>query len=459
MGRTTFAILLVLAVLLPAAYVQPPWGYNQATRLDVLQSLFGHGTIAIDAYHENTGDKALVGGRYFSDKAPGTVALAAPAFAAAWIVLHAFRLPVDRNPGWDIAAWITTAGSVGLLSALAALAFFLLMSRLLDRRSALIAAFAVFLGSVPFPYATMLFSHAATVALITFALWATDRSTGILVPRKAPSFRHDIFAGLCLGMAVASEYTSALVVFGVWLCALLRNRTSALHQAAAACLPLLLIPGNNFLISGSPLGLPYEHVKDFPGMRRGFFGVTFLPDVSVMWNLLFSQYRGLFFWSPFLLLAFPGYRELRNIHRGIFFVFLLMPLCTVIAISSYAYWTGGWALGPRHIASIVPMVAVAAALGYRRYPRTGTALAALSILLTGMATLIDPMPPEGNLAPLVTLYLPAFLKGNFRPNLGTLLGLRGWLSLLALFVSFLLLAVPLYRSADAQSTGTSRVKR
>ena len=37
--------------------MQPPWGYNQATRLDVLHAVFSEGTIAIDSFHENTGDK------------------------------------------------------------------------------------------------------------------------------------------------------------------------------------------------------------------------------------------------------------------------------------------------------------------------------------------------------------------------------------------------------------------
>ena len=57
------------------------------SRLDLLHALVVQGTISIDDYHENTPDKAVFDGRYYSDKAPGTVALALLPFALAVAVL------------------------------------------------------------------------------------------------------------------------------------------------------------------------------------------------------------------------------------------------------------------------------------------------------------------------------------------------------------------------------------
>lgn len=48
------------------------------SRLNLLHALFTERTFQIDAYHKNTPDKAVFKGHYYSDKAPGTVVLAAP---------------------------------------------------------------------------------------------------------------------------------------------------------------------------------------------------------------------------------------------------------------------------------------------------------------------------------------------------------------------------------------------
>jgi hypothetical protein len=58
------------------------------SRLDLLHALVVQGTVSIDAYHENTPDKAAYDGHYYSDKAPGTGALALLRNAVAVRLLH-----------------------------------------------------------------------------------------------------------------------------------------------------------------------------------------------------------------------------------------------------------------------------------------------------------------------------------------------------------------------------------
>src|SRR5256885_2362695 len=59
-------------------------GPTPASRLSLLYCLCAHGTLEISGSIRSTPDKAVVDGRYYSDKAPGMAAAAAPGFALTW---------------------------------------------------------------------------------------------------------------------------------------------------------------------------------------------------------------------------------------------------------------------------------------------------------------------------------------------------------------------------------------
>jgi hypothetical protein len=84
-GSTTTgpAILLGVVTLLSFVYFYEGGGWNQNSRFDLLRAIVERHTLQIDAYHENTQDKAHFQGHYYSDKAPGLVFLAVPIAVAA----------------------------------------------------------------------------------------------------------------------------------------------------------------------------------------------------------------------------------------------------------------------------------------------------------------------------------------------------------------------------------------
>src|SRR5882724_5515943 len=166
------AILLFCLLFFCYAYIHQGMGWNQNSRLDLLHALFVQKTFKIDQYHENTGDKSVHDGHYYSDKAPGIVFIALPAFAVSVAVLNILDIPLDSPRGWLASSWITTIGSVGLLTALGGAAMFLLLCRFVEQKYAFMTTMVTFLGAAPFPYATMLFSHAAVIGLICVALWS-----------------------------------------------------------------------------------------------------------------------------------------------------------------------------------------------------------------------------------------------------------------------------------------------
>ena len=70
------ALLLFAVIFFSYAYFYEGAGWNQNSRLDMVRAIVEQGTLRIDAFHQNTADKAFANGHYYSDKAPGLALLA-----------------------------------------------------------------------------------------------------------------------------------------------------------------------------------------------------------------------------------------------------------------------------------------------------------------------------------------------------------------------------------------------
>ena len=97
------AILLGAVIFLSFIYFYEGGGWNQNSRFDLLRAIVERHTLQIDAYHENTQDKAHFKGHYYSDKAPGLVFLAVPFALAARPALRIAGVDPGIGAGRDCA--------------------------------------------------------------------------------------------------------------------------------------------------------------------------------------------------------------------------------------------------------------------------------------------------------------------------------------------------------------------
>ena len=74
-------------------------GWNQNSRFDLLRAIVERHTLQIDAYADNTQDKAHFRGHYYSDKAPGLVFLAVPFAVVARAGMNAVGVDPDSALG------------------------------------------------------------------------------------------------------------------------------------------------------------------------------------------------------------------------------------------------------------------------------------------------------------------------------------------------------------------------
>jgi hypothetical protein len=437
-------VFLVCVLIFAYSYVHQNFGANQNSRLDLLHAIFVHGTFRIDHYHSNTIDKSIFQGHYYSDKAPGIAFLAIPSFAFSVIILKLAAVPLDSPRGWLLSSWITTIGSVGLITALGGLALFAFLCRIVPPHFALTTTLVAFLGSAPFPYATMLFSHAAVIGLISIAIWAIAYSNlfSPLVPCSANSdlspriVRRCILAGVCCGFAISSEFTAAPAAGGILILSYFRGLNRSLIVGLASLPPLLLIPLYNNACFGTALSFGYHNLAlpGFQQMNQGFFGITFPPRLHAAYLLLISPERGLLFWTPFFILAALGYKWSLAVAPKLALIALSVVFLQIICISGYYMPNGGRALGPRHLAPAIPFLTILAALGLSQYDRIGKILGGWSILLTGTATLIDAMPPSEIQDPFWNYYLPRLSEGRLATTVGSFCGIPSLISTAFLFL-------------------------
>jgi hypothetical protein len=385
------------------AYFYQAGGWNQNSRFDLTRAVVEQHTLSIDAFQENTGDKAQRDGHWYTDKAPGLSLLAVPAHA----VVHAVR------PGAVVAgSYFATVFAVALPSALAALALFAVGRALgLSASWSGAATVAYALGTLALPYSTIFYGHqlAAALGLIAFALVRV---------RRAPAL-----AGLLLGLAVAVDYTSAIVAIAVTSYALARIGPRGTLLLIAGGVPAALALGAYHAAAfGHPWALPYDFVLQ-EHRRMGWFMGIAAPDPRVIGALLVGRYRGLFYGSPWLAAGIPGLAVLaRRGFRAEAITCAAIVLAFLLLNAGLVDWHGGWAMGPRYLIPAIPFLAVGAmglVLGGPEGSRARSALAwtfgaaaVVSIALMLMGTAVRPDVPLTIARPFSQYVIPSFWHGR-----------------------------------------------
>jgi hypothetical protein len=437
------------------SYFYQAGGWNQNSRIDMVRALVEHGTFTIDRYQHNTGDDSLRDGHYYSDKAPGAAFLCLPTY---WLIYHFAGAPDPVPPAllaW--AVWLSIVFAVGVPSAIAA-TFLARLCRRLGLSPAAAAAVALLwgLGTMALPYATLLYGNqlSASLMIIAFALLAEVRYGEAATPERM------VASGALLGYAVASEYQAVLIAVPIAIYGLLASGLRpARYAIVGGLVPIALLLAYHWALFGSPLAFPYDYsVWQTP--KTGWFMGIRAPDVKALKNILFGQYRGLLFTTPWLAVAVPGSVALTRRHGREVAVCGWGVIAFLWLNASIPPWDGGWAPGPRYLVPMLPFMSVLAGgvflLAGRARAAASVTVAALGLLSVAnmfAATAVKPEIPGTFKKPYTEMIWPAFLAGQLAVstqsidsstnppnaprqawNLGMKAGLDGRASLLPLFV-------------------------
>ena len=395
---------MFLAVwLVYALHVVPGGGVNPNRYFDLTHSLVNEHTVTIDAYHENTIDKAFKDGHYYSLGVPGPSFVGTPAyliFKAAYRILpQRLVAPIsniqsfkqgqqsgfyqrDNTEFFLSTIWITWF-ALSLISALAAVTLFKLLLGLgVSRSNSLLATIAYSFGTPVFFFSTTYFSHAFAASFVIFALYLLFKLT--IAPRRVTF----MLLGLAAATAVLMEYQALFLAGGVAIYVLLKWKVKESWSFfAAAAIPCAVLLIYNTLAFGGPFHSAYEFTigQNAQFHNVGALGFT-IPRPERLFGLTFAPRRGLFIYSPILLLSFVGFVSALRQRKQPAYGFVLLSIFAVIGcwlwISSFQAWDGSSTFGPRLLVSIVPFLVIGMALGLAKVPRViSVPLVALSVAI------------------------------------------------------------------------------
>ena len=314
--------------------------------------------------------------QYLDQYGIGEAVLLTPFFAAAYGLAVVMNQPTGGF-SWPFEASVVGAALVFMLLGLALTAS--VLARWFSRRTVLITLLALTFGAAVFNYATFepsmshVYSFFAVALVLRVTLWVWDR----------PGLARASALGGAVGLVGLIRPTNLTLVL---FCALVgverfsdlssRGRTLVRHigLVGAGCAVFLLTMLPQFAywhrITGAWITNPYRG----PGEHLD------LSDPHLI-GVLFSVRKGLFFWTPLVVLAVAGLPLLRRTARPVFLASIVYLPVAVWVVASWSIWWYGVSFGMRALIDEMPVFALglAAFIEVARAASARLALAAVAV--------------------------------------------------------------------------------
>jgi hypothetical protein len=249
--------------------------------------------------------------------------------------------------------------------------------------AALGAALLFGFGTTFFPFATLLFDHNLTTALLLAAFLSVRRDWPML-------------SGAFAGVAAVTNYLAAIpgIAFGFWVLA--RRRGDAWRYIAGVVPPALILLTYNSIALGSPFTLNTDFQNPmFKETAPAFLGMFNVPSWFAMQVITISPWRGIFLLSPVLILAFVALtrwpeklRPERRVIVAIAAFFFVVNIC-------FNGFHGGNSSGPRYLIPAIAFLSIALIPALAAWPITGTILGGIGVVQQTLLTATDAMSPLG----------------------------------------------------------------
>ena len=251
------------------------------------------------------------------------------------------------------------------------------------RRTATLGSLVFAFATLAWPYSRTFFREPLTMLAYLLAVYgllryrpaildAALRSDTPAAPRR---YRWLALAGFALGLAFITKQTSVALAPSLLLLLFAYEWRRPVDPAGGSRLRVWLRIAVAFLL---PLGLMLALGRVYQAITLGGVEVfarniveyTTNPQLSqsvparmmrAFLGITISPYKGLFWYSPVLLLGLIGVVPFTRRHRWEGVSFLLLIAVHLLGYSRYNYWSAGVAWGMRYLLPIVPFLVLLAA--------------------------------------------------------------------------------------------------
>ncbi len=260
---------------------------------------------------------------------------------------------------------VVTAASVALLY----LCFLELGYR---RRTAALGALVYAFATLAWPYSRVFFREPLTVLAYLVAVYALLRYR----PPAARRLLWPALAGAAAGLAFVTKQISVAAFPSLLLLAFayerrrpadagsdISLRRMRLRVLLAAAIPLAAIVLLGQVYQWTTLGGVETFARNIVDYTTNPQLSSSLPERMLRGGLglTVSPFRGIFWYSPVLLLGLLGALPFTRRHRWEGIAFLLLIAAHILGYSRYLYWSGGVAWGSRYMLPIIPFLLLLAA--------------------------------------------------------------------------------------------------
>lgn len=405
------AVAIFLLVATTYGFFFGGGGWNQNAQFDLTRAIVEQRSLTIDRYAGNTGDRSTFGGHLYANKSPGTSFLAVIPYSIAFALERSAGIDVDDPIAMSFNLYLCTFFVCGLLGALIPALLFLHARSLGFRRGwSLAVALAIAFATPLFAYATVLFAHVPSAALL-FAAY-------VLAHKEQTRWR--FVAGMAAGLAGMTNYLCIplLAVVGI---VVLRPAATRVRSAIAYTLgvvpPMLLIAAYQFAAFGSFTTTPIATMDPRFVAKHAWLGIIQTPSLEALRGITISPYRGLFFLSPVLVFALGGAVVMWRMRaRFSFGVIAALSLFLVVFNTTFNGWEGGFAIGPRYLVPMIPFLGIAMLYAVDLFRPLWIALAVVSFVANFAAVAVDPTPSGTIPRPLTQYIFPLLIHGEFSPD-------------------------------------------
>ena len=306
----------------------------------------------------------------------GVAIMQAPFF----IVAHLLTRWTNLSPDGFSLYYQHAAGLSGLAWIVAGLAVLrrLLLRDFSDRVTAA-TLFVLLFGTNLYHYATYdsSYSHPYSFFLFAAFMWLT------LQWNEEPTMRRSVLLGVVGGLIVLVRHTNVLfmmlfVLYGVGTRTSLAARFAELWRAHAAVARIAIVAG---LVIAPQLLIYYQATGHLLVSSYGELGFNWTaPQIG---EVLFGVRKGLFFWSPILLVASAGMVLLARSRAQLSAV--ILPGVLFLAVHTYLIaswwdWQFGGSYGHRGFVDTLPLFAVGLAAAFERASQNRGAQATVAVV-------------------------------------------------------------------------------
>jgi hypothetical protein len=298
------------------------------------------------AYLTQYVDISLYNGNYYSDKGPGLAFIGVPFYIIGKFLINSGFVLFEIAFYLIILSSFVTALSIVLIYDTCINIF------QINKNASILAGLIYGFGTIALFYSKSFFSHSFAAFLLLLSFY---------FGMKAAKFNENtetylLISGFAMGLLATIEYFPFLVIIPLLVYFVKNNVKRNLIFFILPIIIFLVLHGiYNYICFDNPLTPPYYYEQSEDHSTIDYFIMT--PIYIGLFGQLFSMYRGLFFYSPILLLTIHGTYKFIKTYRAESLLYLI-SFVMILSIYSMNEWWGGNCYGPRYILAVIPFITI-----------------------------------------------------------------------------------------------------